>query len=417
MTVDVPQSVANALVDPKAYAQEGPLDDAFQWLRDNAPLAQVQPEGYNPFWAVTLHEDIQAVESQNDLFLSGVRTVAVCDARREANTDELPVRKLVQMDNPDHMAYRRLTQEWFMPANLKKLQDRIREVAKEIVDDMAGKGGECDFVNDVALRYPLRVIMEILGVPQEDEPKMLQLTQELFADGDPDLGREGDDSEGGGSGALEAMLEFVGYFNEMTQDRRDNPRGDLASAIANGKIKGEPIGELEAMGYYLIVATAGHDTTSHSVSGGLRALAEKPELLAKLKADPSLVGKFVEESIRWVTPVKHFMRTAAEDTQLKGQKISKGDWLMLCYRSGTRDAAAIDNPFEFDIERQQNKHIAFGFGPHVCLGQHLARMEMRLFWEELLPRLESVSIAGEITGVEGNFVTGPKSIPIRYAMR
>ena len=412
MTVEIPAEVANALVDPKAYALEKPLDEAFKWLRENAPLAQVKPEGYNPFWAVTRHADIQAIEARNDLFLSGGRMVAVCDAKREANAQELPVRTLVQMDNPDHMAYRRLTQEWFMPANLRKLQERIREVAKELVDRMAATGGECDFVNDVALLYPLRVIMEILGVPEEHERKMLKLTQEVFADGDPDLGREGEDN----SGALDAILEFVGYFNEMTQDRRQSPRGDLASAIANGEISGAPIGDLEAMGYYLIVATAGHDTTSHSVSGGLLALAENPALLAKLKADPSLVGKFVEESIRWVTPVKHFMRTASEDTELNGQKIAKGDWLMLCYRSGTRDEAAITNPYVFDIERKENKHIAFGFGPHVCLGQHLARMEMRLFWEELLPRLERVAVAGKVTGVEGNFVTGPKSIPIRFEM-
>lgn len=415
MIVEVPQAVANALVDIKAYAQETPLDEAFAWLRDNAPLALVQPEGHNPFWAVTLHDDIQAIESQGDLFLSGERTVAVCDARREAAAVELPVRTLVQMDSPDHMTYRRLTQEWFQPANLRKLQGRIREVAKEVVDQMATHDGTCDFVNDVALRYPLRVIMEILGVPPEDEPRMLQLTQELFAGGDPDFGR--DSENGPGDAASEALLEFVGYFQAMTEDRRLHPSDDLASAIANGEIKGEPIGDLEALGYYLIVATAGHDTTSHTVSGGMRALAENPELLATLKADMTLVGKFVEESIRWVTPVKHFMRTAAEDTEFKGQKISKGDWLMLCYRSATRDASAIENPGVFDIGRKQNKHVAFGFGPHVCLGQHLARMEMRLFWEELLPRLESVSLAGEPTGVESSFVSGPKSIPIRFELR
>jgi len=413
MTVEIPAEVANAVVDPKAYALEKPLDAAFKWLRENAPLAQIKPDGYNPFWAVTRHADIQAVEAQNDLFLSGLRTPAVVDARREADAQDPPVRTLVQMDMPDHAAYRRLTQEWFMPANLRKLQDRIREVAKEIVDRMAATGGECDFVNDVALFYPLRVIMEILGVPEEDERKMLKLTQEVFADGDPDLGREGEQAS---TGAMEAILEFVGYFGAMTEDRRKSPRDDLASAIATGEINGQPIGELEAMGYYLIVATAGHDTTSHSVSGGMLALAENPALLAKLKADPSLVGKFVEETIRWVTPVKHFMRTAAEDTELNGQKIAKGDWLMLCYRSGTRDESAISNPFVFDIERKENKHVAFGFGPHVCLGQHLARMEMRLFWEELLPRLESVAVVGDVTGVEANFVTGPKSIPIRFEM-
>jgi cytochrome P450 len=170
------------------------------------------------------------------------------------------------------------------------------------------------------------------------------------------------------------------------------------------------------MGYYIIVATAGHDTTSNTISGGLWALAERPDQFAKLKNHPELIAGHVEESIRWETPVKHFMRTATADAVVAGHKIAKGQQLMLCYASGNRDEDAFENPFEYDVERNPNQQIAFGYGAHVCLGQHLARMEMRIFWEELLPRLESVELDGTPSRSIATFVSGPKSVPIRYRM-
>lgn len=416
--MNIPQEIANAIVDPKAYADGTRLEEALAWLRREAPLARIHPDGYNPFWVATKFVDIQTIERQNAVFLSGERPIAVTNIAGEQKAMEggLPIRTLVQMDNPDHAAYRRMTQEWFMPTSLRKLEEKIREKARELVDLMAASGGECDFAKDIALLFPLRVIMEILGVPRKDEGKMLKLTQELFANEDPDLGRMNEDSPDADR-IMETILEFVSYFNKMTEDRRKNPCGDLASAIANGSIDGTPIGELEAMGYYVIVATAGHDTTSNSISGGLWALCENPDQFRKLKTNPSLIGNFVEESIRWVTPVKHFMRTAAIDTELSGQKISKGDWLMLAYSSANRDESQHPDPFSFNIERENAKNLAFGFGPHVCLGQHLSRMEMRIFWEELLPRLESVELSGTPRRSESNFVNGPKSVPIRFRMK
>ncbi|MDH4385504.1 MAG: cytochrome P450 [Caulobacter sp.] len=421
----IPQDVANTIVDPKAYADGKRVDDAFKWLRENAPLARAQPEGFDPFWVVTRFADIQEVEKQNELFHNGDRATVVTPIEMDRKVREMTggsphlVRSLVQMDNPDHMNYRRLTQAWFLPQNIRGLEARIREIARGFVDRMAAKGDRCDFARDVAFLYPLHVIMEVLGVPEIDEPRMLKLTQELFGSADPELNRSGSaivDADAGLAAVQATVMDFMTYFNAMTEDRRANPRNDLASVIANGQIEGKPLGHLEAMSYYIIAATAGHDTTSNTTSGGMWALAQNPDQFAKVKADLSLIPGLVEESIRWETPVKHFMRTATADAEVAGQKIAKGDWMMLSYPSGNRDEAAFTDPFKFDIERSPNKHVAFGYGAHVCLGQHLGRMEMRVLWEELLPRLEAVELDGEPRRMEASFVCGPKSVPIRFKM-
>jgi len=264
------------------------------------------------------------------------------------------------------------------------------------------------------------VIMQIMGVPESDEPRMLKLTQELFGTNDPEMNRTGTISLSNSevlASLVETVQDFTNYFDAITADRRANPRDDVASVIANSQVDGHLLTERAAMGYYIIVATAGHDTTSNTTAGGLWALAENPGEFAKLKADPSLIPTYVEETIRWVTPVKHFMRSATADTEVHGQKIAKGDWLMLCYPSGNRDEEVYPDPFAFKVDRTPNKHVAFGYGAHVCLGQHLARMEMRILWEELLPRLKSVELAGTPRLTEANFVSGPKTVPIRYVMQ
>jgi cytochrome P450 len=422
--VTVPQSIANTIVDPKAYADGARVDEAFSWLRREAPLSIVQPEGFDPFWAVTRHADILAVERDNEAFHNGdtFTTLTTIEGGEQVKkmTGGSPhlVRSLVQMDNPDHFNYRRLTQSWFLPQNMRALETRVREIARGFVDRMAEHGESCDFARDVAFLYPLHVIMEVLGVPEADEPRMLKLTQELFGAADPDRKRDGDSDAASDLAAVQAtVVDFMTYFNAVTEDRRANPRNDLASVIANGEVGGAPLGHFEAMSYYIIVATAGHDTTSSTTAGALWALAENPDQLARVKADPSLIPGLVEESIRWVTPVKHFMRSATRDVEVAGQAIAKGDWLMLCYPSGNRDETVFADPFAFDIARTPNRQLAFGYGAHVCIGQHLARMEMRVLWEELLPRLDHVELAGRPQNMTANFVCGPKSVPIRFRMR
>ncbi len=420
---DIPQEIAWTLVDPKSYASDT-IHKSYAWLRANNPLGQAKIEGYDPFWVVTKHADILEVSRQNALFHSGDKQTTLSTQEGDRQVRQMTggsphlVRSLVQMDAPDHPKYRALTQAWFLPQNIKSLEGRIREIARESVDKMLATGGTCDFVADVALHFPLHVIMEILGVPREDEPRMLMLTQELFGSTDPELGRKSAIEDP--SKAIEmiqgVLMDFYNYFAKITAARRAEPRDDLATVIANSKIDGQPISEFEALSYYVIVATAGHDTTSSSTAGAMWALAENPSEFAKVKANPALIPGLVEEAVRWTTPVKHFMRSATADTELRGQKIAKDDWLMLCYASGNRDEDVFEDPFAFRVDRNPNRLVSFGYGAHLCLGQHLAKMEMRILFEELLPHLKSVELAGPPKMSEAVFVNGPKKLPIRFSV-
>ena len=421
----IPDEIAATVITPRAYAEDAPVQEALRWLRANNPLGQAHLKGMYPFWIVTRHADILEISRQNDLFRSGEMPTTFTTIEGDETVRKLTggsphlLRTLVQMDAPDHGKYRILTQSWFLPQNIRKLEERIRQIAREHVDHMASLGGECDFVRDVALTYPLRVIMEILGVPARDEPRMLKLTQELFGAADPELNRSGGD---GGAGALglddlqAVIADFFMYFKGITDARKASPGGDLATIIANGAIDGAPINDFEAMSYYVIVATAGHDTTSSSTAGAIWGLCERREAFQAVKADLSLIPGLVDEAIRWVTPVKHFMRSATADTEIGGRQIAKGDWLFLSYPSGNRDEAVFDEPDLFKPERSPNRHLAFGYGAHLCLGQHLAKMEMRILFEELMPRLTSLAFAGPATRAHAAFVGGPKTLPIRYEM-
>jgi cytochrome P450 len=417
----IPQSVADTLALPAAYA-DGRIHETYRWLRANEPLGIADIPGVDPFWAVTRHADILEISRQNDLFHNGDRSPTIVSQDADRQVREMMggsphlLRTLIHMDAPDHPKYRALTQGWFMPQNLRRLEDQIRVIARAAVDKMAATGGRCEFVQEVALHYPLHVIMSILGVPPGDEGRMLKLTQELFGAADPELARDADTPPAERTFDMGVIVDFSNYFRALSEARRAKPTEDLASVIANSQIDGQPISDLEAMSYYIIVATAGHDTTSSSTAGALWALAENPGELAKVKADPSLIPSLVDESIRWTTPVKTFMRTATADVEFAGRNIKKGDWLMLCYASGNRDEAVFDDPDHFHVDRKPNRHLAFGYGAHLCLGQHLAKMEMRILWEELLPRLSDLALDGVPAMSEATFVNGPKRLPIRFKM-
>ena len=403
---------------PETYADEKELHDIFTFMRKNDPVSWVEPDQYRPFWAITKHEDIIEIEKQNELFINDPRTtlmdIPTEDAIKEfTGGSHLLVRSLVHMDNPDHQLYRSLTQKWFAPPNLESLKKDIRNIAKEYVNKMVDHGNECDFAKDVAIFYPLRVIMSILGVPKEDEPRMLRLTQELFGGRDEDMIR--DESET--SSESNTITDFFEYFTALTEDRRKNPTNDVSSVIANAQINNEQLGHLEAMSYYVIIATAGHDTTSSSTAGGILALIENPEQLSKLKNNPSLMTSAVEETIRWVTPVKNFFRTATQNYDLKDRKIKKDDSILLCYPSGNRDEEIFDDPFEFKVDRSPNRHLAFGHGAHLCLGKYLAKIEMEIFYEELFKKIENIQLNGEPEWVKASFVSGLKSLPIKYTLQ
>jgi hypothetical protein len=421
----------DALVNPEVYSDPAEIHALYTRLRAEDPLHWTQPRGFRPFWSVTKHADIHVISKANDVFINRERTyISPIEGEEwvmQMVGDSHLFRTLVDLDDPEHRKLRQLTHDWFLPGNVKKLEPRIRDIARTHVDRMLALGGECDFVNEVALWYPLRVIMMLLGVPPEDEPLMLKMTQEIFGPGDPDVVARssiltsGPGAIGGGTGDRQVDLfalaqQFAVYFNALTEDRRKNPRDDVATIISNGMIDDQPIGEREAISYYAIVATAGHDTTSSTAAGGLLALIENPDQLARLKSDPSLLPTAVEEMIRWVTPVKHFMRTATRDYPLRGRTIREGEALALFYWSGNRDEEVFADPFQFRIDRSPNPQIAFGHGVHLCLGMHLARLEIRILFEELLPRLAAIDLTGEPKWTRANFVSGLKSLPVRYKL-
>ncbi|MEM7101176.1 MAG: cytochrome P450 [Pseudomonadota bacterium] len=407
----------NGLVNPANWADEQWMLDQFAWLRANDPVRQLHPDGYVPFWNITRYADIKAVEQDKRIFINDPRPTLGMEMMQQI-VEQMSgrkhlVRSLVQMDDPDHMKYRRLTQGWFMGTNLRNLQGRVDELARAYVDRLADMGGECDFVKDVAIWYPLRVIMSILGVPEEDEAFMLKLTQELFGSTDPDATRSFDPGD-----FMNVVYDFEAYFNRLTEKRRKNPADDVATIIANAEIDGAALPQLEASGYYIIIATAGHDTTSSSTSGGLLALLNHPAQMQRLREMPEeLMGTAVDEMIRWVSPVRHFMRTATQDTEIGGQPIAEGESVILWYPSANRDETIFDQPNEFRVDRRDAKQLAFGFGAHVCLGQHLARMEISALFKELLARTTEIELAGDPQYMQSTFVGGLKSLPIRYKLK
>ncbi len=402
-------------LDPVAYTDDKRWHEAAATLRREDPVHRVEHPDFEPFWAVTRHEHVIEVERQHEKFWNTMDSVLFPKLAPLQRADlGVEIKTLVHMDGTEHRNYRAVTNDWFKPANLRKLlEQRINELAKEFVDRMAAKNGRCDFARDVALYYPLRVIMSILGVPDTDEPRMLSLTQQLFGNEDSEFA--GDDRA---RATAEALMDFAMYFASMTNDRREHPTTDLATTIANGKIEGQPLGELETAGYYTIVATAGHDTTSSALATGLELLARHPDQFRMLKDDPSKIDNAVDEIIRFATPVRHFMRHAQQDYVLGGKKIAKGDQLLMAYLSANRDDSVFEDPFRFDVTRKNaNEHLAFGIGVHFCLGAHLSRMELRGFLREMLPRLDKLELDGEPKYTLATFVGGPKNLPIRYEMR
>ena len=420
---------AVAVIDPRSYADWDPLLDLFDQLRAQSPVLRIEsPSGdHDPFWLVTGYDEVMKVSKDNATFLNAPRATVFTNKTGEQfarqitaqQGEESPnlVSSLVVLDAPKHPKLRRLTQEWFMPKNLRTIEADIRELAKKTVDRLVAAGPEADFVPLVSAPYPLHVVMQILGVPEEDEPRMLFLTQQMFGGQDEDLNKSGLANltpEQVFEIVRGAVADFEAYFEGLAAQRRANPTSDVATILANAVIDGEPISPRDLAGYYIIVAAAGHDTTSASTAGAMLALAQDPQQFARVKADRSLVPGIVEEAIRWTTPVQHFMRTAAADVELGGVQVKAGDWLMLNYVAANHDPAQFDNPRKFDAAREANRHAAFGAGAHQCLGLHLARLEMRILIDALLDRLDSVELAGEPKRAKSTFVGGLKTLPLRF---
>lgn len=401
---------AKVLANPQAYTDEAGLHAALTHLRSHVPVSWVEVADYAPFWAITKYADILEIERANEVFTNSPRPVLVT---READEQQaaIAIKTLIHMDDPEHRDFRSIGANWFRPKAMRALKVRADELAVEFVDRMAADGPECDFVQQVAVNYPLYMIMTLLGVPEADFASMLRWTQELFGQDDDEF-RRGVSAEDQST----ALLEMFQYFTALTAERRANPTDDLASTIANAKINGEQLSDIETVSYYAILAAAGHDTSSASIAGGMHALIHHPDQLAYLQDNPGLMPLAVEEMIRWTTPVKEFMRTAQQDYEIRGVRLTQGESVLLSYVSGNRDEDVFDDPFRFSIARDPNRHISFGHGIHFCLGAALARLEVSSFFSTLLPRLRSVEPAGPAEYVATTFVGGLKHLPIRYQL-
>jgi len=421
----IPVELIAPIYNPKTFGDRDQVRRIFKTLRDEYPVAIAEVPGYDPHWIITRFEDVREITRRDDIFLNAQRSKTLASLVAEEMMREYSGGKphifqtLVHMDEPMHLDYRAVAAPQFMPQDIAKLGETVTATAKKWVAKMYELGDSFDFAEEIAFRYPLEVVCNFIGIPEPDHETHLRLTQWMFTYADPDLCRPGADP----SDPKEiirtwdvAYAEWREYFLEMVERRRREPTDDIASVIANGKVYGEPMEERAMISYLIILASAGHDSTAATTAHSMWQLAKKPEMLAMLKANPDLIKGFVEESIRWASPVQQFTRSAAEDYPFHDQVIKKGDMVYLSFVSANFDDKFIKDADNFDPERKANRHLGFGFGTHICLGQHLARLEMTKFWQELIPHIEEVSLAGEPKMAESEFVCGPKYVPINIKM-
>ena len=397
------------LIDPQCYAEHGYPHELWSQLRRDAPVKHFEPEGWPAFWAITKHADIIEISKQPDVFLNapGMTLVRHRDGQEEAPPPQ--IKTVINMDPPEHRKYRAVASGYFSPRAISQLDVLVTQTARQLVDGL-GRSGECDFVTEIASQHPLKIIARILGVPESDEPFILKLTNELFGSEDAEFQRD----ENREAGMREMFAEFWNYFSSVMAERRREPRDDLASVFANARIDGEPMGELETMGYCLIAFTAGHETTRGAIGGGFFELLQNPQVRERWAREPELTPYAIDELIRHVTPVNTMVRTASSDYELRGQKIRSGDRLVLFYASANRDEEVFESPDEIVLDRNPNRHIAFGVGEHFCMGAHLARKTSGAMFRELVTRIESAELIGEPQRTASNLVPGFKHLPIRY---
>lgn len=398
------------IIDPDFYAEHGYPHVHWERLRREAPAAWCTADGFPPFWAITRYRDVVEISRRPDLFISGPRFVMQpLEAEGGAGS---PVRMLLNMDPPEHRDYRKLTSPHFTPRALASKVAAFEQVADDLLD-RAAERGPIDFVADVASPLPLVVIAEMLGVPKSERARFLALTNRVVGTLDPEYRQDDEDAR---AASLRAIGELFTYFQEMVVDRRRTPRDDMTSVLANATLQGQPLPDFELLSYLLMLIAAGNETTRNATTGGFLALLEHPEQLAALRRNPALLRPAIEEMVRWVSPVIHFVRTATQDVDVAGQTIRRGEYLVLFYPSANRDDTVFDAPFEFHVDREPNEHLGFGIGEHFCLGAHLARLELEAIFRALLRRLEDAEIAGPVSRLRGSIVGGIKHLPVRLKL-
>jgi cytochrome P450 len=395
---------------PEHYERSGYPHREWAYLRRHAPVFWYERPSFDPFWVVTKHADVVLLGKQPERLLNQPRLAAF--------PNDLPpppegaTRHLLNMDPPDHAKYRRVVSKRFTPRAVQGWEPKVRRITREVIDRAARKE-RIDFVADVSAPITIAVIALMLGVPEKDWDLLFRWTNEIIAPQDPEFQREGDTQK-----TIEgARLEVFQYFNEMAERSRRQPGDDIVSEVANGAVDGRPLPPVELLSYLFLLVVAGNETTRNAMTGGMLAFLENPGEWKRLQDDEALVTPAIEEIVRWTTPVIQFCRTTTEDFELRGQKIRAGQSLCLFYPSANRDEEIFPDADVFRIDRNPNDHVAFGRGEHVCLGAHLARLEIRCVFEELRRRLVRAEVAGPVERVRSSFVGGIKRVPLRWELR
>jgi cholest-4-en-3-one 26-monooxygenase len=395
------------IMSPEHYERHGYPHPEWTWLRRNAPVFRYERPNVEPFWAITKHADIIEIGKQPERFLNAPRLAVF--------THDLPPppegtsRHLLNMDPPDHARYRRVTSHWFTPRAIRGMDGKVARVTREVLDAAAEKTAG-DFVQDISARITIAVIAEMLGVPRPDWELLFRWTNEIIAPQDPEFQHGATPHE-----TLErGRLELFTYFHDLAEARRKQPADDIVSVVANGQVNGAPLPPVELLSYYFLLVVAGNETTRNAMTGGMLAFLEHPGEWEKLRRDLGLLDGAVEEIVRWTTPVIQFARTATRDYELRGTTIRAGQSVCLFYASGNRDEEVFADPFAFRIDRDPNPHVGFGMGEHVCLGAHLARLELRHAFAQLAERLAACELAGPVARVRSSFVGGIKRAPMRW---
>jgi len=400
------------LVHPAHYAARGYPHELWTWLRREDPVHWFDRTEGQPFWAITRHRDVTSISTRPDLFLSAPRLVL--QPEPEVRDDRFPP-TLIQMDPPRHRVFRKLVNHRFKPQALRRIQPDIERIGREIVDELVQEDfGACDFVQKVSAPLPIAVIAWLLGVPREDWELLFDWTNRIIGAADPEFQVAGKDPR---ASAEASMVELFTYMAKLLEERRQRPADDLATLFTQMEVDGRKLELMDQLAWCLIIIVAGNETTRNGTTGGMLAFVEHQDQLRRLQAEPRLMASAVEEVVRWTSPIIHFARTAAEDFELRGRKIRKGDALALFYPSANRDAEVFEDPFAFRIDRRPNRHLGFGVGEHFCLGSHLARLEIEIAYRHLLPRIDEIELAGPVERLHSALVGGVKRLPIRYRLK
>jgi cytochrome P450 len=391
-------------------------------LRSEAPVHYNERKWGPGFWNITKYEDVLAVGVDPATWISGKGIILDNDGERTLRETEMAEQNLgldprgnimIMTDPPRHTFMRQLVNKAFTHKSVRRMEPHIRELVTKILDDICEKG-EADFVMDVARLVPLEVICEMVGVPEGDWEAMFELSNRVLGFDDPEYG--GGEARNQELTAEEMQMSFdlFNYLSQLVQERRTNPREDVLSVLANSELDGQSLNEGEIFLFFLLLILAGNETTRNATSGGMLALIENPDQRQRLIDDPSLMTTAVDEIVRWTSPVMHFERVATKDTEIRGQKIKAGEEVCLWYPSANRDEEKFVAGDRFDVGRSPNEHIAFGKGEHFCLGANLARLEIRVIFEELMKRIPDMQLAGPPDKLRSNFLNGIKRMPVTF---